>query len=89
MKDKINLEITNTNNRILSNKTKLELSRMKLKKNQLIYFNKLKPFIGKNDKYATYHILVIFLNFFIFIRANIIPFSEKHKNPVVRRLTFL
>ena len=42
MKDKINLEITNTNNRILSNKTKLELANMEFKKNQLIYFNKLK-----------------------------------------------
>jgi hypothetical protein len=42
MKDKINLEITNTNNRISTNKTKLELSRMKVKKNQLIHLNNLK-----------------------------------------------
>ena len=42
MKDKINLEITNTNNRISSNKTKIELFNLQLKKNQLIYFNTLK-----------------------------------------------
>jgi hypothetical protein len=42
MKDEINLEITNTNNRISTNKTRLELINLQLKKNQLIYFNSLK-----------------------------------------------
>ena len=35
MKDETDLEITNTNNRISTNKTRLELINLQLKKNQL------------------------------------------------------
>ena len=42
MKEKINLEIIENNNRLLINKNKTELANLEYKKNQLIYFNNLK-----------------------------------------------